>query len=369
MAGDQLTPTRRGTMLALALSTAGLLLTAPGALASSATTSGPFLRVTAGAGEANAITVTQTGATYTITDSAGITGCTPVSGNEVTCTGTGLGIVVILGDRDDSVILSVSSLSPGSGIAVTGGDGNDVIDGSAVLVSGSTNNSYAGFAGNDTIIGGPAADALDEYNGLASQPGDPLIPAEQILTLTSAGDDRLVTGGGNNRVNAIGGADTVEGGDGDDYINTIGLSSDRKPQDDGAVDSITCGGGFDTATLGAGDLVGADCELIGQFTSCPSGGADCEGSATVTASGGGAGSSAVAAGGKGKQTVLGKSKKTKLKAGQSKGVTIRLRSSKINRVLGKRSQAPATLDLGLTKIRNGEEVGHVKRKVRFKLKK
>jgi Ca2+-binding RTX toxin-like protein len=277
---------------------------------------------------------------------------------------------VLAGDRDDTVTLAVSTLAGFGGVNVSGGDGNDVIDASAVSASGQVANTYTGYAGNDTVIGGPVADGLDEFGTGLIGPGDPLLPADQILQVTSAGDDRLVAGGGNDRVNAIAGADNVEGGEGDDYINTVGVSSQNKPQDDGAVDSILCGGGSDTATLGPGDQVGADCELIGQFTVCPPGGPDCEGSAEVTVPGGAGSSAASAAGGGGKKVkVLGKSKKTKVKAGRSKGVTIKLKASKVKSALGKRSEVRATMDLGLDKVKGNKTVGSVKRKVRFKLKK
>jgi hypothetical protein len=341
------------------------LFSAPTALASTLSSGG---QLKAGTGEQNVISITQSGSVTTITDSAGVTfavgqDCTQNSGTQITCTGFS-SFGVDAGDLNDQVTLTLPAVQR---VTVSGGDGNDVIDGSGVGAAGPVQNGFDGCSGNDTITGSPGKDGIDQGQGGCAS-ADPFA----ALTAATAGDDRLVGGAGDDVIGAVVGADTVDAGEGNDDVNTINVAPPPTggPVPDGAVDTIICGGGTDDAEAGQGDLLDMDCESVLQFITCPEGAADCLGAATVTAPGGAASSSlASAAGGKkkGKRTVLGKSQKVKLKAGQYRGVSIKLRPKKVKSALGKRSQVGATFQANLTKVRKGKTIGHVKKKVRFKL--
>jgi hypothetical protein len=351
----------------------------PRTFASSVSTSLGGPRVKADPGETNVIGVTQSGGTFTVTDSAGLTvadsGCAPVSGTEATCSGSFSRVVVVAGDANEKVTLSISSLVSGPAgpavVAVSGGDGDDLIDASAVTVPGEPGTQvFAGDAGNDTVKAGQALASLDQFPSFAAGPGDPLIPVDQLITLPAAGDDHLVGSPGDDNINATTGADLVEAGAGMDSIGTIGATPDLRPQDDNAVDQINCGDGPDTTSIGAGDQVAVDCEFVIQMVTCPPGGADCEPFAQVTASGGAGAAVASAAAKKGgKAIVVGKARKSKpLKSGQTGGMIVRMQQRKVRKVLGKRSQTRATFLTDLKKVRGKRTVGHVRKKTRFKLK-
>jgi hypothetical protein len=71
--------------------------------------------------------------------------------------------------------------------------------------------------------------------------------------------------------------------------------------------------------------------------------------------------------GKKKPLVLGK-QKVKLRAGQSELLNIKLRTSKVNKALGKSAQVPATMRFNVKRVKKGKQVGKLKKRVRFKLK-
>jgi hypothetical protein len=381
MSGSNCTPTGIAwrTVLAALGALALSLLMAAGALASTLSTELGGPRVKGDPGEANVIGVTQTGGTFTITDSAGLTvadpGCTPVSGTEATCTGSFSSVVVRGEDGNDKLTLSISNLVSGPGgpavVAAAGGGGDDLIDASAVTVPSSPGTqSFAGDAGNDTVIAGQGTASLDVNTGFAALPGEPILPVDQLITALAAGNDRLVGGAGDDNINASVGADQVEAGGGRDTIQAISVTSDIRPQDDNAVDVVNCGDGPDNVTIGTGDQVAIDCEFVIQQVTCPPGGAACDPFAVVTAAGGASASVASAAAAKKRgATVVGKSRKLKpLRSGQTGGILVRMQRRKVRKALGKRSQTRATFLTDLRKVRGKRTVGHVKKKTRFKLK-
>lgn len=65
-----------------------------------------------------------------------------------------------------------------------------------------------------------------------------------------SGDDELSGYGGDDRIGGEGGNDTLFGGPGSDVL--LGGNDDG---DDGERDTVRCGGGYDTATVGAEDDV------------------------------------------------------------------------------------------------------------------
>ncbi len=260
-----------------------------------------------------------------------------------------------------------------------GGTGNDTIDASG---SGLVGHQIAGSEGDDTIIGGPFGDIL---NRPVSQTG-PVGPA----AIDDPGNDTVTGGGGDDFIGAKSGADVVNAGEGHDLIETLPAGPnatllDLNLQDDGAIDNISCGGQIsapgsfprppsaqgDTASVGQGDIVAGDCEFLNQFIECPSG-ASCAGDVSIEAGAGGAASSALASiakkkKGKKKPLVLGK-QKVKLAAGKSQLVNIKLQTSKVGKALGKSAQVPATMRFNVKRIKKGKQVGKLKKRVRFKLK-
>ncbi len=78
--------------------------------------------------------------------------------------------------------------------------------------------------------------------------------------------DRLFGEGGNDRISGRDGPDVLVGGPGDDEIKSGAFSYDEggRPTttDDGAVDRIWCGLGFDSVVAHAGDVIAKDCEIV-----------------------------------------------------------------------------------------------------------
>jgi Ca2+-binding RTX toxin-like protein len=376
-------------MRSLVVSVLALLVAAPAASATTVTSNPGFtLFVIAGAGETNQIVISHSGGVATITDPEGVqamggSGCVPDNPNQLSCTSAGYSSVeVAAGDGDDSVRLSLALSGQGM-LKLAGEAGNDVIDASGVSGPslGIGTRQIAGFAGNDTLIGTPGSDLLDGQMvapcipgpgclGGPPPPGTPDNPAD-------AGDDILMAGEGNDTTHPGRGADTADGGGGDDTMHTVlSLFVGAPGSDDSAFDNIICGTGNDNADLGVGDQVDSDCELIGQLVTCP-GGATCEVAPSVTApAGGGAASSLAAASkkgrgkkGKGKRKVrvLGVGQKSKISAGTTQGVTIRMRVKEVNKALGKRASITATFLAAITRTKKGKVIGKIKRKRRFKL--
>jgi serralysin len=369
---------------AIAAAAAAVLLSVPTALASSMQGGGSPMQlfVTGQPGEVNQITVTVAGGETRITDSAGITAlpgfCNQDSPNQVTCAGPLDLVEVGAGDMDDRVELTVPQGAARAAIA-DGDAGNDVVDGSRSGLG----LELTGSAGDDTVTGGPGDDLL---NG-EGRPGvgEPFTPETLAANSGDPGNDHVAGGNGNDGINAKQGADVVDAGEGNDFIETLASDplSRGAPQDDGAVDVISCGGNTpgnglgpgppsrtDGAQVGQGDQVGADCEQVDQVAVCPAG-ATCVGTVTVTAPAGAGAASALASAAAtkgGRQTTLGKSRKLRLHPGSNTIISITLRRKRVNAALGKRSQVAATMRFGLDRVRKGNRVGRVKKKVRFKLK-
>jgi hypothetical protein len=78
--------------------------------------------------------------------------------------------------------------------------------------------------------------------------------------------DRVFGEGGNDKINGRDGADVLVGGAGDDEIKSGAFSYDDRGRptttDDGAIDRIWCGLGFDTVVAHAGDVIAKDCEIV-----------------------------------------------------------------------------------------------------------
>src|SRR4026209_1969866 len=99
----------RGSRLGIALAAALLLtlLAATPALGANVLMDGTTLRYNAAPGEANTLTITQSGAEFTVSDSAAVppgSGCASVNATSATCSGATL-IRVNVGDLDDTVTI------------------------------------------------------------------------------------------------------------------------------------------------------------------------------------------------------------------------------------------------------------------------
>jgi Ca2+-binding RTX toxin-like protein len=374
-------PRRRFIVLAVLLAASSVaLLAAPSSFGS--TVMGQNF-VIADPGEQNVITVTQSGGSFVITDTAGISvgqqaPCSQDSATQVTCTGIdqGLGLdppQIYAGDLDDRVQLKLSSTRFAF---VEGGDGNDQLDATGSTV--------------DTQLWG---DEQPKPTGPTSATGADVIrggPRKDLAT-GGPGNDQVFGNDGHDFLKGLEGADLLDGGEGDDLIATwldpplggipIGGGFDLASVDDNTVDTVICGGNAppaalspgdpgtnpalpptDAAQTGQGDLVGADCEQLNTTLTCPSG--TCTGLPTVTTTAGaGAATAVAAAAGKGKTKLLGRARRqVKVKKGQRLLVAVTMNRKAVKKAFGKRPQIPARLGL---QSRKSKKTG---RKVRFKLK-
>jgi Ca2+-binding RTX toxin-like protein len=159
-------------------------------------------------------------------------------------------------------------LEGGAGIdLLLGGDGDDELyggDGDDGLHGGAGNDLLDGGAGADIMTGGPGDDLFifDDPGDMALEvPGGgndtirssatvehgflgveriELTGADHIDASGGAGDEVIVGNSANNSLNGGGGADTLEGGDGDDRF-----VFDRTDTYNGQLGSVTGGAGFD----------------------------------------------------------------------------------------------------------------------------
>lgn len=285
-----------------------MLALAPAAHAATVSVEGGAVRVNAGAGEANSLTLTQEGVQLVVTDTgapaalgAG-TGCDLDGPNgRVTCPATGVTSVnVDAGDGSDAVDTRIplpALLAGGAGDdKLTGGAGNDSLsggDGNDTLAAGDGNDTLSGDAGNDTLAGG-AGDDLgfggDGDDNLAGGDGrdalrgdfgnDRLAGDSGDDALTGAdGDDALAGGSGNDSLTGDRGADLVSGGDGNDFafggdgndrvLGDLGrdrveggAGNDRLETRDRRTDSVLCGSGRDIASAEPLDTIDFACERV-----------------------------------------------------------------------------------------------------------
>ena len=175
---------------------------------------------TAAAGEANDVTITESGGRYVVGDSGAALlagpGCVRTSERAATCDAEDA--MVELGDRDDR----------SSGVGhVQGGAGNDVlINRSRMAVD------LVGGPGNDRLTGG-------------------------------RGNDGLTGGGGNDRLTGGRGNDRLTGGSGNDLLSG-GRDADRINSHDGRRDRVDCGQRQDRVIADRVDRVARNCEHVGR---------------------------------------------------------------------------------------------------------
>ncbi len=128
---------------------------------------------------------------------------------------TGLG-----GDNSDVLIGGAGADN------LDGGTGNDLLRGDTGETSTGGNDTLLGQAGDDTLTGNGGNDSLvggEDNDVLSGQDGnDTLEGGDGADNLAGgAGDDSLIGGSGNDTINTNGGLDTVRGGDGDDFLQVF----------------------------------------------------------------------------------------------------------------------------------------------------
>jgi len=211
---------------------------------------------TAAAGEANDVTITESGGRYVVGDSGAALlagpGCVRTSERAATCDAEDA--MVELGDRDDR----------SSGVGhVQGGAGNDVLINLGVGY-------VSGGAGNDVLInrsrmavdlvGGPGNDRLTA----GGEGSDTLVGGGGNDRLTGGrGNDGLVGGGGNDRLTGGRGNDRLTGGGGNDLLSG-GRDADRINSHDGRRDRVDCGQRQDRVIADRVDRVARNCEHVGR---------------------------------------------------------------------------------------------------------
>jgi RTX calcium-binding nonapeptide repeat (4 copies) len=332
-------------------------------------------------GEENHVTITRTGGSLVITDTAGVTddspNCNPDNPQQVTC--SLLFVHVALGDMNDELTATMPTRY--GELVVSGGDGDDHIDLSGVGPDDGTNPNgltlvgVRGDAGNDTMIGSQGPTEFDQ-----------LCVGFNPCFDFDLGDDTMIGGPSHDILHGGRGSDFLDGRDGVDTLEGTRLIYPDEPfpnrvdsAQDNAVDTIFCGTpnpaqafDGDGVWAGAGDAVGIDCEQIQQSVLCPPTGALCDGTPlistrTTTAA---TGSVAAAAGKRRRKVVLGRApEKIKLKSGKSGTVFIELRRKRVRRAIGKRKRMTVTFSQNLDRIKKGRKVGEANRRKRFKIRK
>lgn len=243
---------------------------------------GGQLRVQGQPAQANRITISASGTTYTVTDAgASISAGAGCSGSPVTCTAVTSGFVVVAGDAGDEV--QVAATAAGS---IDGGAGDDELQG------GSGADEISGGAGFDELRGGAGPDSFDggddrDVVSYADHSGSVRVTVDDVANDGEAGEqddvkssvedvfggpgadlirgsglpNRLRGGDGADNLDGASGTDALEGGDGNDLLTS---------GDAGVIDDVLCGAGADSVYADATDTVAADCEAV-QRASAPPG--------------------------------------------------------------------------------------------------
>ena len=227
-----------------------------------------MVRLTAAAGERNAVLVSAQGTTVLVEERGLATltsdGTCAISGRVANCGSGVLAVVVALGDKQDQLLTSTQPVPPGLPVTADGGDGDDTLQDQP---------------GDDTIAGGPGDDVVfdtsggrDRYSGgdgrdTIAYPGtgDVHVSADGVADdgLAGEGDDvapdfeDLQGGDGDDVLSGTGAPNTITGGPGDDFVSGAG-----------AADVLDGGDGRDTLVGGDGPdgLSGGDADdlLYGQ---------------------------------------------------------------------------------------------------------
>jgi Ca2+-binding RTX toxin-like protein len=286
------------------IGTAGLaafLAIAPGALASTASSTATRITVSGQGSERNQVRITYDliGDLYTVTDTAGITPsapCAVVNATTVTCPGAGITTLTVnAGNGNDSVELDRATIPVTKQGDIDGGSGDDNLggaNGDDTVAGGSGRDQINGFLGGDTLRGGSSTDVLSYLDRTAGvtvtvgsgnnndgnqqdkrQTGNQLdtVAGDFETVIGGAGPDVLrgdrssesliggsggdVLGGdrGNDTLAGLLGDDLLEGGDGDDVLRAAAGADVLLGMDDD--DRLAAGPGDDFLFGGFGSDV------------------------------------------------------------------------------------------------------------------
>jgi Ca2+-binding RTX toxin-like protein len=254
------------------LGTAALAATPALASAETISETGATVTVTAAPGELNELNEQLNATNLRFTDNGenldgspvvvtAVATCMQVTANSVDCPPAGVTSVVVgVGDQDDNVSLNqlpatvALTLDGGDGAddlqggpgpdAITGDAGRDEISGNAgndVLDGGSGDDDISGNAGNDTITGDSGNDELEGDQGDDSLSG-------------GDGDDELEASAGNDVLSGGAGTDIYDAEDigGNQTISLDGVANDTSAEGTANVlpdiENVETGGGDDSVT-------------------------------------------------------------------------------------------------------------------------
>jgi Ca2+-binding RTX toxin-like protein len=204
------------------------------------------------------------------------------SGNDTVATGPGVPIpmsidagpgndTITTGDGPDRIVADRGNdtINAGNGEDVmvwTNGDGNDVMNG-----DGGTDIVENDLGNGDDISTLKMENGRVRYDRVNAPFNLSIGSSEVMLLNTFGGNDTLTTapdvglwldvnaGGGNDIIQGGAGSDRIDGGDGNDAVNVR----------DAVADLVTGGPGTDSATVDAGDAVGADVESVDRAAGTP----------------------------------------------------------------------------------------------------
>jgi Ca2+-binding RTX toxin-like protein len=144
-----------------------------------------------------------------------------------------------------AAVVTLASASPVSAAYIVGGPGPDALTGTTGI------DTMYGHEGNDFVVG------LDMKDKLIGGEGDDALWGDMWPTLASTptpGDDALWGGDGNDGLNGGPGDDWLHGGPLRDWMfGNEGNDQFRSAWDSGAIDTISCGAGFDTVNADTND--------------------------------------------------------------------------------------------------------------------
>jgi Ca2+-binding RTX toxin-like protein len=219
---------RRVLPVLIALLPAAVPATASAAFAQRAAGSG-VLMVTAG-GEVNTVTISLSGGTYTIKDSAGMgagANCDDATPGDDTVTCPAAAVATFsadLGAGNDKFV----STAPTPAKVLGGGGVDDLTGGTGAdeLIGGPENDTLRGGDGKDRLVGETTpGDTATGHNTMDGGNGDDTIDG-------GAGSDTIAGGGDQDTIEGGAGADMVDGGSGDDLITPGGGPVGATPDGD-----------------------------------------------------------------------------------------------------------------------------------------
>jgi hypothetical protein len=206
-------------------------------------------------------------------------GCDAPSGGDIKCNRAGITrVIVFLGDLDDSLNITLSSVDFPIAITADGGAGADNLRGSSeadIMSGGEGGDHFTQTGGPDDVSGGPGFDMEDlvrldtvtvtlddvanDGQGGGAQGINVHSDVEDVRG--TDGNDVLIGSDVANQLDGIDGDDTLVGRGGFDFFN-LGLGNDTAEVRDGLAERVMCGDGDDTVTADDIDDLGDACEHV-----------------------------------------------------------------------------------------------------------